>query len=80
MTTEADRAAVRTILETALRTPLGSIENPSRAELDSWDSLVHLEIMFMIEEQFETRFSEDEIVALSSEDAILSALRAKHAA
>jgi acyl carrier protein len=79
MTTDTDTLAVREILETALRLPLRDVENPRRTEIEGWDSLTHLEIVFMLEEVFDLRFSEDEIVALSSLDDILSVVRNKHA-
>jgi acyl carrier protein len=79
MTTDTQTPTVRDILETALGTSLDGIENPGRQEIESWDSLTHVEIVFMLEEQFDVRFGEEEIATLRSLDDIVEILRAKHA-
>lgn len=71
---------MREILETALATRLEGIANPSRDELQGWDSLSHIEVVFMVEEEWGVRFSEPEIAALRSLDDLVEAVRAKHAA
>ncbi|HEY8626176.1 MAG TPA: acyl carrier protein [Solirubrobacteraceae bacterium] len=78
MSTDTVGASVHQILETVLGAPLASMENPSRDQFDRWDSLTHLEIVFMLEERFDIRFSEEEIVELDSLHGILSTLRDKH--
>lgn len=81
MTASGDtNAAVRQILQTALRTPLDGIEDPAREALFEWDSLTHLEVVFMLEEEFGVRFSAEEILELGSQSAIVATLRSKHAA
>jgi acyl carrier protein len=72
-------AVVRELLETALGAPPQPADNPARAHTDRWDSLVHLEIVFLLEERFDLRFSEEEIASLDSLDGIVSVLREKHA-
>ena len=72
MTTRTDATTVREILETVLAIPLDGIENPTRLEIDGWDSLTHIEVMFMLEDAFDVRFSEDEIAKLDSLAAIVA--------
>jgi acyl carrier protein len=72
-------ADVRQILETALGVPVSATGDVSREETDRWDSLMHLEIVFMLEERFGVRFSEEEIVALDSVDGIVTVLQEKNA-
>jgi len=70
---------LRTILETALAVPLSRVENPSRDQLENWDSLTHIEIVFMVEEAFDVRFSEEEIAKLRSLEDFIGILQVKHA-
>jgi acyl carrier protein len=72
-----DRRVVREILETALGDQLTGVENPTRGEVEKWDSLVHMEIVFMLEDAFGVRFSEDEIARLGSEVEITECVRGK---
>ena len=80
MSADTVDAGVREILETALGELLAANENPSREQFGQWDSLTYLEIVFMLEERFDVRFSEDEIKELSSLRGIVSVLQAKQAA
>jgi acyl carrier protein len=68
------------ILETALGVSLQDVENPSRDTLEGWDSLSHIEVVFMVEEEWGVHFSEGEITALRSLEDLVEALDAKHAA
>lgn len=80
MSTDGLDSTVRDILETAFGEPVGPGDNPSRAQTERWDSLSHLEIVLMLEEQFDLRFSEEEIVALDSLNGIIAVLREKNVA
>jgi acyl carrier protein len=80
MTTDTQTTTVREILEAALSSPLEGVENPARGEIESWDSLTHVEIVFMLEEQFDVRFSEEEISRLTSLRDIIGVLEDKRAA
>jgi acyl carrier protein len=68
---------VRQILETVLGESLDGVEDPSRDQYDRWDSLARLEVVFMLEEDFGGRFSEEEIAVMNSLSGIVSVLRAK---
>jgi acyl carrier protein len=61
------RIEVHRLLSFILRRPIGDEENPSRATEPGWDSLKHVELVFLIEDHFGMRFSEQEIAEL--EDA-----------
>ena len=80
MSLDATSEEVRELLETALSTRLDATENPRRDRVETWDSLTHLELVFLLEERFDARFSEKEIVEMSSLESILAVLKAKHAA
>lgn len=79
MSTDDLTESVRRILETALGTSTDSAEDPRREDYERWDSLMQLELVFMLEERFAVRFTDDEILALSSLSGIASVLRAKQA-
>ena len=61
------RSEVHRLLGFILRRPLGDEENPSRATEPGWDSLKHIELVFLFEDHFGMRFLEHEIAEL--EDA-----------
>jgi acyl carrier protein len=58
---------VHRLLGFILRRPIREEENPSRATEPGWDSLRHVEMVFLFEDHFGMRFSEQEIQEL--EDA-----------
>ncbi|HEX4009187.1 MAG TPA: acyl carrier protein [Solirubrobacteraceae bacterium] len=80
MTGSPETAKIRQILETALDASLNGIANPAREQVENWDSLTHMEIIFMLEDEFGVRFSEDEIGRLNSEAEIAELVREKQAA
>jgi acyl carrier protein len=65
--TEALRVQVHRLLSYILRRPIGGIENPCRAAEPCWDSLKHIELMFLLEDHFQVRFTPEEMAGL--EDA-----------
>jgi acyl carrier protein len=70
---------VRTVLTVVLKEPLNSTE-VTRQNTASWDSLKHIEIMFALEDELKTQFSEEELAALDSVKKIVDAVLSKHAA
>jgi acyl carrier protein len=61
------RIEVHRLLSFILRRPIREEENPSRAAEPGWDSLKHVELVFLFEDHFGMRFSEQEIAEI--EDA-----------
>lgn len=51
-----------------LNRPVADHENPSRSTEPSWDSLKHIELMFLLEDHFKIRLSEREMWGM--EDAL----------
>ena len=54
-----------------LRRDIGDSENPSRAREPAWDSLKHLEIAFLLEDQFDIRLNHQDIGNLSDLEQIV---------
>ena len=48
----------------------------SRETLSGWDSLKHVAVIFAIEDEFEIRFSEEQMASLASLSAIVEAIDA----
>jgi acyl carrier protein len=58
------RIELHRLLGFVLRRPIGADENPARATEPGWDSLKHVELVFLIEDHFGMRFGEQEIAGL----------------
>ncbi|GJH09279.1 acyl carrier protein [Caballeronia novacaledonica] len=69
-----------TAISTVLKRRFESIDQATREHSPEWDSLKHMEIMFALEDEFGTEFSEEELADLDSASKIVSAIEAKHAA
>lgn len=52
-------------------------ENSSAEDFDGWDSLAHINIVTQVEEEFEVKFTLDEIGEFSSVKKIIDAIAAK---
>jgi acyl carrier protein len=59
---------------------MGERENPSRSAEAGWDSLKHVELMFLLEDHFAVRFSEEEMAELEDADGIAKLLERRRAA
>ena len=64
-------ASVRDVLQTALERPVPPGAPVSRANEARWDSVRHIEILFMLEDALGITFDEAELGALDSVDAIV---------
>ena len=73
-------AEVRRLLGLVLRRPISDGENPSRAADPSWDSLKHIEIVFLLEDHFELRFTDQELEQLLDAERIARIVEARLAA
>ena len=73
-------AEVRRLLGLALSRPIAEGDNPSRDADPSWDSLKHIEIVFLLEDHFELRFTDQELEQLQDAEQISRILGARLAA
>lgn len=71
---------VLVVLATVLKRPFHNGADITRQNTPSWDSLKHIEIMFALEDELGTEFSEEELAKLDSVTKIVDAVLAKHAA
>ena len=66
------------ILSTILQIDSTSLSGSAREITPSWTSLIHIEIFFVLEEEFDIRFDEDSMAFAESRndlvDAIIEAL------
>jgi acyl carrier protein len=71
------QSEVRRLLSLVLRRPIGDAENPSRDTEPAWDSLKHVEIVFLMEDHFEVRFDGAEISSLKDAAGLVRLLEAQ---
>lgn len=66
------------ILSTILQIDSASLSGSAREVTPSWTSLIHIEIFFVLEEEFDIRFDEDSMAFAESRndlvDAVIEAL------
>jgi acyl carrier protein len=70
---------VRAVLATLLKRQFEAGADITRTNTAGWDSLKHMEIMFALEDEFNTEFTEDELAKLDSFTKIVDAVQAKRA-
>jgi len=59
--------SLRQVISEVLRIPQDKITTEIRIhEVDTWNSLTHIELVVTLEEKFQIQFTEDEIVAMTS--------------
>jgi acyl carrier protein len=79
MTRPQIQAAVVELLSITVGRPIAPSESVTRDSEPSWDSLKHVELILMLEEQFGVHFSEKEMAALRSSAEIVQAIEEKNA-
>jgi acyl carrier protein len=79
MTRSQIQAAVVELLSITVGRPIAPSESVTRDSEPSWDSLKHVELILMLEEQFAVQFSEKEMAALRSSGEIVQAIEEKNA-
>lgn len=57
---------LQALLSEILKRPVGADENVLRADEPGWNSLAHMELVFMVEDEFGIEFEADEIADLVS--------------
>ena len=80
MTRPQIHAAVAELLSITVGRPIALTEAVTRDAEPTWDSLKHVELIFMLEERFGVQFSEEEMAALRSSGDIVHAVEGKSAA
>jgi acyl carrier protein len=60
------KSMVREILEIALKLDPTEVPDINRQDIASWDSLKHVEIIFLLEDKFHIQFDEDEMATMNS--------------
>src|SRR5262249_15680500 len=80
MTRPQIQSAVAEILSITVGRDLVVTETVERDSVPSWDSLKHVELIFMLEERFRIQFREDEMSALRSSEEIVHSIEEKRAA
>ena len=79
MTRSQIQAAVVNLLSITIGRQITQTEVVARDSEPAWDSLKHIELILMLEEQFGVQFSEKEMAALRSSDKIVNAIEGKNA-
>lgn len=79
MSRTAIEATVRDVFEVVLKRPIAPQESISQETEGDWDSVRHIELLFMLEEEFGITFDEDEMSELQSFDEIVDKLLARTA-
>jgi acyl carrier protein len=71
-----------TLIADEINVPVDAIANhsgPETGDLENWDSFTHVTLMLRIEQEFEVKFTTDEIGSLTTPQKIFDALKEKGA-
>lgn len=72
---------VKRIMSQVFGMQVETIQDDASADtIKSWDSVRHINLVLALEEEFEIKFADEQIIELVSCDAIVKALRATSAA
>lgn len=80
MTRAEVEAVVSEVLSLVLKQSFTPAEPVLRAEVETWDSLSHIEIIYAVEEALEVTFGEQEMADLDGSQAIVDAVERHRAA
>ena len=69
---EVSRESVASVLSLAIGRPVSPDRDLTRDECAEWDSLKHVEFVFMLEDRFGVQFPEEVMPALSSLDRVVA--------
>jgi acyl carrier protein len=65
------------IMQELLNTNITEEDNLKRKDTSSWDSLKHLELIFSIEEEFDVRFTAEEVAKMNDLNTIVQMIKDK---
>lgn len=72
------REKIKNVMAVVFEIPITDIpDSASTSSLENWDSLNHMNLVVALEEEFQIRFSDEEIVEIISLDAVEKALSSK---
>ncbi len=71
------RDQINELFQLALGREIAPQENVSRENELAWDSLKHVELMFLLEDHFDLRFSESEMAAMDNAAEIARLVESK---
>ncbi len=77
ITVNAVEPEVRRLLSLVLHRPVGESDEVSRAAEPAWDSLKHVEIVFLMEDHFGVRFSEPDLNGIESASDLARIVKTK---
>ena len=77
--TPAVRAKLVDIFSAVLKRPVGATEHVVRAEEKKWDSLLHVELVFVVEDAFDISFSPEDLERFVSLDAFAEVVASRQA-
>jgi acyl carrier protein len=80
MTRTEVETVVSEVLSLVLKQPFTPDEPVRRADVETWDSLSHIEIVYAVEEALDVTFGEEEMAALDGSQAIVDAVERHRAA
>lgn len=79
MQSESIDRRIRSTLSLALSVEVPPTGAFIRADNPAWDSLKHVELIFMLEDEFGIQFSEEEFALLDSVESIAKLVETRHA-
>lgn len=69
---------IKSILSSVLNIPVNELnDNASSNNIEKWDSLHHMNVIFALEEEFGVQFSDDDIVQMSDYKTIVQKVKEK---
>lgn len=69
--------SIKEIMSAVLELPIDEINEKTSSEtLSSWDSLKHMNLIIALEEEFNVKFSIDQIIEMKSYSSISSGIQA----
>lgn len=71
-----NKSKLQNIMSSVFKLPVESIdENSSPDNIDSWDSLKHMNLILALEEEFNVSFTEDQVVEILGFELIVEVLK-----
>lgn len=68
------RSQVCSVMSEVLKIPVQEDSNLVRSQTEQWDSLMHLELILALEEEFRVRFSAEQAANIQSLDDVVTIL------